>query len=423
MLVKCTECNITYRLDDSLIKNTGSKVRCSQCKYIFTTFPDKKLLSTPPISSKPVNPLPPETVAISDESIEDSEFQFLQAKNHTIKKKRKKFDIYRDSYDSPSNSSSEINQTPSIHKVEKIVPNESESLEDQQKIEPEKNAIENKTDDEFQDVFENDSLDELLTAFCPDEFPSIEKSNEIIGLEEDAALNDQFIDKSKIRKTKTSHWKSFEFEPDEFEDNLNINEFEDVLVDTDITREHRAYQLAMDAVESHGWSKNEVKLLAQIFEQFGWTFTRQSIIAELETGMSFDEFKLAVEIREIWKANPEFSIGFSLYKSHGDYSSCLHSIYVNVNWSFCMKIIRSFNSLPDPAEIDQHFLRLYTEWEQYQSKQQRYFSFYSFILTLLDQENISFDMLTCDYTNMPGVEKGFDVDITFFQSMGNDFYY
>ena len=88
-----------------------------------------------------------------------------------------------------------------------------------------------------------------------------------------------------------------------------------------------------------------------------------------------------------------------------------------------MKIIRSFNSLPDPAEIDQHFLRLYTEWEQYQSKQQRYFSFYSFILTLLDQENISFDMLTCDYTNMPGVEKGFDVDITFFQSMGNDFYY
>ncbi len=179
----------------------------------------------------------------------------------------------------------------------------------------------------------------------------------------------------------------------------------------------------MDAVESHGWSKNEVKFLAQIFERFGWTFTRQSIISELKAGMSFDEFKLAAEIREIWKANPEFSIGFSLYKSHGDYSSCLHSIYVNVNWSFCMKIIRSFNSLPDPAEIDQHFLRLYTEWEQYQSKQQRYFSFYSFILAMLDQENISFDMLTCNYTNMPGMEKDFDVDITFFQSMGNDFYY
>ena len=89
MLVKCTECNITYRLDDSLIKNTGSKVRCSQCKYIFTTFPDKKLLSTPPISSKPVNPLPPETVAISDESIEDSESNFCKQKIILLKRKEK----------------------------------------------------------------------------------------------------------------------------------------------------------------------------------------------------------------------------------------------------------------------------------------------------------------------------------------------
>jgi len=411
MLVKCTKCNITYRLDNSLIQETGSKVRCSQCKHIFTIFPDKKLLNDSPVFSKPADPLPPETIAISDESIEDSEFQFLQAKDQTIKKKRKKFDIYRDSYDFSSNSA--FNQTSSIHKVEKIVSDESEPLEEQQKIEPEKKSIKNKADDEFQDVFENDSLDELLTAFCPDEFSSIEKSHDITGIEDAATLNDHFIDKSKIKKTKISHWKNFEFEPDEFEDDLNINEFEDILIDTDITREHRAYQLAMDAVESHGWSKNEVKFLAQVFKRFGWTFTRQSIIAELEAGMSFDEFKLAVEIREIWKANPEFSIGFSLYKSHGDYSSCLHSIYVNLNWSFCMKIIRSFNSLPDPAEIDLHFHRLYTEWEQYQSKQQRYFSFYSFILTLLDQKNISFDMLTCNYTNMPGIEKDFDVDISF----------
>ena len=39
MIVSCTECNAKFNLDESLIKTEGSRVRCSQCKHVFTVYP------------------------------------------------------------------------------------------------------------------------------------------------------------------------------------------------------------------------------------------------------------------------------------------------------------------------------------------------------------------------------------------------
>ena len=35
MIVQCDECNAKFRLDDSKVKEGGTKVRCSKCKHIF----------------------------------------------------------------------------------------------------------------------------------------------------------------------------------------------------------------------------------------------------------------------------------------------------------------------------------------------------------------------------------------------------
>jgi pilus assembly protein FimV len=35
MFITCQECNTTYRLDEKLLKPAGSKVRCSQCQFVF----------------------------------------------------------------------------------------------------------------------------------------------------------------------------------------------------------------------------------------------------------------------------------------------------------------------------------------------------------------------------------------------------
>jgi len=39
MYIECQECDTTFRLDESLLKPTGSKVRCSQCGSIFVALP------------------------------------------------------------------------------------------------------------------------------------------------------------------------------------------------------------------------------------------------------------------------------------------------------------------------------------------------------------------------------------------------
>jgi pilus assembly protein FimV len=50
MIITCKECNSSFNVDDGLIKETGSKVRCSKCENIFVAYPhsleDKLLLDS-----------------------------------------------------------------------------------------------------------------------------------------------------------------------------------------------------------------------------------------------------------------------------------------------------------------------------------------------------------------------------------------
>ena len=39
MYITCEQCSTIYRLDENLLKPTGSKVRCSQCRHIFMASP------------------------------------------------------------------------------------------------------------------------------------------------------------------------------------------------------------------------------------------------------------------------------------------------------------------------------------------------------------------------------------------------
>jgi pilus assembly protein FimV len=40
MIITCKECNSSFNVDDGLIKETGSKVRCSKCETIFLAYPN-----------------------------------------------------------------------------------------------------------------------------------------------------------------------------------------------------------------------------------------------------------------------------------------------------------------------------------------------------------------------------------------------
>jgi predicted Zn finger-like uncharacterized protein len=61
MIVQCENCEARFRLDESLLKEEGSKVRCSSCKRVFVVYPGE---GTPP-------PTPPAPYA--EHSMEDRE--------------------------------------------------------------------------------------------------------------------------------------------------------------------------------------------------------------------------------------------------------------------------------------------------------------------------------------------------------------
>ena len=39
MIITCDECNSSFSVSDGLIKDTGSKVRCSKCDSVFVAYP------------------------------------------------------------------------------------------------------------------------------------------------------------------------------------------------------------------------------------------------------------------------------------------------------------------------------------------------------------------------------------------------
>jgi len=41
MIIECERCHTKFNLDENLLKENGSKVRCSICKHVFTAFPPK----------------------------------------------------------------------------------------------------------------------------------------------------------------------------------------------------------------------------------------------------------------------------------------------------------------------------------------------------------------------------------------------
>ncbi|MBW2011307.1 MAG: zinc-ribbon domain-containing protein, partial [Deltaproteobacteria bacterium] len=50
MIITCKECGTDFNLDKSLLKESGSKVRCSKCKNIFVAYPSVKKTDKPTVT-------------------------------------------------------------------------------------------------------------------------------------------------------------------------------------------------------------------------------------------------------------------------------------------------------------------------------------------------------------------------------------
>ena len=71
MIITCEECQTKFSLEQDLLKETGSKIRCSICKHVFTAFPPKEEPQIEEVLTKKAE----ETVVIHPEEVPKEEDQ------------------------------------------------------------------------------------------------------------------------------------------------------------------------------------------------------------------------------------------------------------------------------------------------------------------------------------------------------------
>lgn len=68
MVIECSSCHARFKLADDKVKESGTKVRCTKCREVFTVFPESPPpVTLPVISASPSKPVPPVVVKQSDE--------------------------------------------------------------------------------------------------------------------------------------------------------------------------------------------------------------------------------------------------------------------------------------------------------------------------------------------------------------------
>ena len=68
MVIECSSCQARFKLADDKIKETGTKVRCTKCREVFTVFPENPPVIVPPVIS------PPPVIANEKKIIDDDFF-------------------------------------------------------------------------------------------------------------------------------------------------------------------------------------------------------------------------------------------------------------------------------------------------------------------------------------------------------------
>ena len=410
MHVTCKNCNTTYILDSDLVKETGTKVRCSVCRHVFVVHTEDRSRVRSSALNRPANKKTIGNKASNFNQVSDDDLGYWKEKESRTRNHRIDFGDFFDDDKCPQMATSDESQ-PEVNKV--LDTPEDDASEDDISVasddgkKKETYGVDeygepSPKDDEGEYTKKDSGFEEWDTLNDSNNF-GVEDNFEVHAEDPDGSLPGENLDipcvptldadfDSLLGVFETdsqdergrSEWEDFDFEPDEFDEEILPPDLDKVDTDKDVTVEDRARQMALEIAEDYGWNHEQTEILADVFKNHGWSLTRTRIINELKQGMKFYEFQFAVELREIWQSHTEYSIGYVTRESYGDNSLKYRSIYKHPDWSFCLKIIRRFDSIPDPEEMERHLDSLYNIWKGSPAIQSRYNTFYGFIRDAVD---------------------------------------
>ena len=387
MHITCIRCNTTYLLDSDLVKDTGTKVRCSKCKHVFIAYNKEHQR----VKSNALGDSANDTDTVKNEfhtdQIADDDLGYLKEKESRIQNRRVEFNTSFDTdigQQSPTIVESYKANHSSCKTAEKLKQNESSNTSFGERNNVDINIKKKGTIDSSEDLNIEENIKNNIDDSGGERTDRYFDVPCVPTLDEDFDLS--FFSQGQEGQDggESQEWGGFDFEPDEFDEEIQAPRPDEVDIDIDVSAEDRARQMAMQVAEDYGWGNKQIELLAGVFRNYGWSFTRTSILNELKLGMKYYEFQFAVELRKIWQSHPEYSIGYVTSGSFGDNSLKYRSVYKNPDWAFCLKIVRGFDSIPDPEELEQHLDSLFSLWKNSPSIQGRYNTYYDFIRNAVD---------------------------------------
>jgi pilus assembly protein FimV len=167
MIITCGNCETSFNLDEKLLKPTGSKVRCSKCKHMFTAYPpalpeeapeveedvvSEEIEEEPDAVETPEPEAPPEEIPVSEAEAAETEGR-IEAAGGLAADAAVTESLLGDAEDMPAEAPGEVD-------AETDAPPEDEPVATEE-AEP--------------------SLDDLDLAFDTEEEPAVEKSDEPVS--------------------------------------------------------------------------------------------------------------------------------------------------------------------------------------------------------------------------------------------------
>lgn len=120
MIIKCQSCNSEFKIDESRLKEGGSKVRCAVCKDVFEVYPsEKEPVEDPSLEDILVEEEYEETVAL--DSVPDVEAEKPEAVEESIEAGfDKAFEDVMDEKEPPTASTAQMDMEGAIDKASRV---------------------------------------------------------------------------------------------------------------------------------------------------------------------------------------------------------------------------------------------------------------------------------------------------------------
>jgi hypothetical protein len=176
-----------------------------------------------------------------------------------------------------------------------------------------------------------------------------------------------------------------DYEEDEFCDERD--ELNDVAYEGKLSREERAYQIAIEVGLSYGWEKEGIDVLHEIFVENGWGQARIAMERELADGTSEEEIRLAKELKEMWADRADFWMAF--FQSRKDSSDYTYPGGRVLSWRMALSLVRLFPNGADISEIEFFLENEYSKWLSRPRRRALHNSFLGYLFQFVKtEENI-----------------------------------